>query len=92
MEALILSLVGLSSGVFAHLLVLRRRYVVIATFLAIAVAVYAVIHWYVGAAAGLGTLGLAIFAGIAVVPFAAGLVLGSITGYLHLRWKSAKKG
>ncbi|NRB20731.1 MAG: hypothetical protein HRU33_25160 [Rhodobacteraceae bacterium] len=90
MEALILSLVGLSSLAIAHLLALRRRFLLILIFLAVAGGLYAVIRWYVGVADGLDRLVLAIFAGIAVVPFAAGLVLGAITGYLHLRWRTAR--
>lgn len=89
METVILFSVGLSSLVFAHILALRRRFILILSFLAITAALYAVIHWYVGTVDGWDGLALAIFAMIAVMPFAAGLVLGLVTGSVHLRWKSA---
>jgi len=90
METLILWLVGLSSLVFAHQLALRRRFLVILIFLAIAGGLYAGIQWYVGVVDGWDGLALAIFALIAVLPFATGLVLGAITGSLHLRWRATR--
>ena len=90
MEALILFLIGLSSIAFAHLLALRRRFGVILVFLVIAAGLYAGIRWYVETADGWDGLALGIFAMIAVMPFAVGLILGAISGSLHLRWKSRR--
>ena len=90
MEALILFLIGLSSIAFAHLLALRRRFGVILVFLVIAAGLYALTRWYLGTTDSLDGLALPIFAMVAVMPFAVGLILGAISGSLHLRRKSRR--
>lgn len=91
METLILFSVSLSALAIAHLLALRGRYLVILGLLAATGGLYALIHWYVGTLDGWDGLALAIFALIAVMPFGAGLVLGTFTGWLHARRRVARR-
>ncbi|PCJ10492.1 MAG: hypothetical protein COB16_00275 [Rhodobacteraceae bacterium] len=91
METLILFSVSLSAVAVAHLLALWGRYLVILGFLLATGVLYGVIHWYVGTLDGWNGLALAIFALIAVMPFGAGLVLGTLTGWLHARRRIARR-
>ena len=91
METLILISVGLSAVVFAHLLALQRRPRAILGLLLAAGVLYAAIHWYLGTVQGWNALALGIFALVAVMPFGAGLVLGAITGWLHLWWTTSRR-
>jgi len=91
METLILFSVSLIAVAIAHLLALRGRYLVILSLLAATGALYALIHWYVGTLEGWDGLALAIFGLIAVMPFGAGLVLGTATGWLHARRRAARR-
>ncbi|TLP67829.1 hypothetical protein FEE96_04675 [Parasedimentitalea maritima] len=90
MEMLVLILVGLGASVLAHMLSLRRLYSVLVVLIVLTGGLYAAIHWYVGTLEGWDGLTLAIFALIAVMPFGGGLVLGGLTGWLHLRWKAGR--
>jgi hypothetical protein len=87
-----LFLMVLSGLAFGHLMILRRRFLLILLLLAATAGLYALIYTFVGTVEDYSGLAMAIFAMIAVIPLGGGIVMGAVTGWLHMWWRARRGG